>query len=94
MDCQNLDAKTADLSAGPAYRGRNIVQLKIEQNLFAGLYQVLRNGKASAVGEFQTNFIETHAVAQRAYQRLGFLDCRKIERDDKFFAGTGRLLLG
>ncbi len=50
MDCQNLDAKTADLSAGPAYRGRNIVQLKIEQNLFAGLYQVLRNGKASAVG--------------------------------------------
>jgi hypothetical protein len=70
------------------------VQLKVEKDLFAVLYQILGKGQAAATGELQTNFIEAHAIAERGHEGLGFPACREIERNDKFFAGSGRLLLG
>ena len=40
MNRQKPCAQTGDLGAGPAYRGGNVMQLKIEKDLLAVLDQV------------------------------------------------------
>jgi hypothetical protein len=95
MDCQKLGTKTGDLRARPAHPGRNIVQLKIQENLFPVFNKSWAKGRAPPRASSRAIYKNSRS-RRRAYHSLGSLDCRNIEHDDKFIgqwasvAGVGR----
>ena len=63
--------------------GADVVQLQIEENALADLFQLAGETKPAGVGELQSYFVKGHAVAELRNQGPRGLDALHVERDDQ-----------